>query len=152
MKRIPYILLGILLTMFVIYLAAPSMMINKKKSEFSFEMTVAKIKENIEQEGWLLQRVKRIDKSVQKHGENANVKVALLEICHPKYAAQMINDKESTHISVMMPCTISVYETAEGEVYIATMNIKPMAWLFGGKVKEVMGGAVYEAQKKFVQF
>ncbi len=152
MKNILYILLGVLLTLFVVYLAVPSMMINKKKSEFSFEMTVAKIKENIEQEGWLLQGVKHIDKSVQKHGENTNVKVALLEICHPKYAAQMINDKKSTHISVMMPCTISVYETAEGEVYIATMNIKPMAWLFGGKIQEVMGGAVYKAQKKFIQF
>ncbi len=151
MKRILYILIGVLLTLLAVYFTAPSMMINKKKSEFSFETTVAKIKENIEQEGWLLQGIKRIDKSVQKHGENTNVKVALLEICHPKYAAQMINDKESTHISVMMPCTVSVYETAEGEVYIATMNIKPMAWMFGGKVKEVMGGAVYKAQKKFIE-
>lgn len=148
-KFFPFII-GVIVTMFLIYFIMPSMMIRKQKSPYDFNTTVAKISEKIVKEGWSLMGVKRVDESIKKHGEKVVEKVALIELCHPAHAAAIIKDPRSTHISVMMPCTISVYETAEQDVYISTMNVKPMAWIFGGTVKRIMGGAVAEAQQKFI--
>lgn len=150
MKNIFYILLGILLSMVLLYFAMPKTMINKTKSPYSFDTTISKITENVKAEKWSLMGIKRVDKSIEKHGHDAETKVALIEICHPAHAAKIINDTASAHIAVMMPCTIAIYETTNHEVYISTMNVKPMSWIFGGTVKKVMGGPVAKAQQKFI--
>jgi hypothetical protein len=41
-------------------------------------------------------------------------------------------------MAVMMPMGVSVYETQEGEVFIAGMNLEQMSMMFGGAVKEVL--------------
>ena len=51
----------------------------------------------------------------------------------------------------MMPCTISVYEKAGGNTYVATMSMKLMGKMFGGLVAEVMGGGT-EEEETFTQF
>lgn len=150
MKNIFYILLGILLSFVLLYFFIPKAMIKKTESSYDFDTTVAKITDNVKAEGWSLMGIKRVDKSIEKHGHKAMTKVALIEICHPEYAAKMINDTASAHISVMMPCTIAVYETENQKVYISTMNVKPMSWIFGGTIKEIMGGPVAEAQQRFI--
>lgn len=150
MRKVFYILIGALLSMILLYIFMPKAMIKKTESPYSFDNTVSKITENVKAEGWSLMGIKRVDKSIEKHGHQADTKVALIEICHPEYAAKMINDTASAHISVMMPCTIAVYETSNQKVYISTMNVKPMSWVFGGTVKEVMGGPVAEAQQRFI--
>lgn len=149
-NKIALIIVGVLGTLFTIYMFAPNIMIKKDNSPYSFEETIDKISKNIEKEGWSLLGIKRLDKSIAKHGHTINEKVALIEICHPEYAKKIISAPEATHISVMMPCTIAVYETANHKVYISHMNIKPIAWLFGGTVQKIMGNAVAKAQKKFI--
>jgi len=51
-----------------------------------------------------------------------------------------------------MPCTISVYEKADGKIYIAHMNAGLMGKVFGGVISEVMSGPVTEQQNRFVDF
>ncbi|PVX52126.1 uncharacterized protein (DUF302 family) [Balneicella halophila] len=150
MAELLFLLLGVFIALLIVYWLVPRKMINTQESLYDFDTTVAKIVANAEKEGWGLQGIKRIDESIEKANLEAKAKVALIEICHPEHASKMINDPKSTHISVMMPCTISVYETEDKKVIIATMNIKPMSWMFGGTVKEVMGGPVYKSQKRFI--
>jgi uncharacterized protein (DUF302 family) len=55
-------------------------------------------------------------------------------------------------VSVMMPCTISVYEKEDRNIYIAHMNAGLMGEVFGGVISEVMSGPVTEQQNRFVDF
>lgn len=142
--------LGMLFAFAIVFLTMPSMMILKRKSKFSFDETIKKISDNVKKENWSLLAVRRLDESVKKHGCKTDVKVALIEICEATLANAIISDKTATQMSVMMPCTISVYENADGTVYIANMNTAPMGFMFGGIVRKVMVGKVSPAQKRIL--
>ena len=51
-----------------------------------------------------------------------------------------------------MPCTISVYQKADGQAYIGTLNSGLLARFFGGVVARVMGGPVSADQARFIAF
>ncbi|MDA3896843.1 MAG: DUF302 domain-containing protein [Desulfobacteraceae bacterium] len=55
-------------------------------------------------------------------------------------------------MSVMMPCTISVYQKTDGKAYVGAMNAGLMGKMFGGVVAEVMGNVVAKQQKSFIRF
>lgn len=55
-------------------------------------------------------------------------------------------------VSVMMPCTIAVYEKADRRVAVATMNAGLVGRFFGGIVAEIMAGPVSLEQQQFVRF
>lgn len=141
---------GILLAMLLVYLCMPSIMVIERKSSLSFDKTIAKISENIEKEGWSLLAVRRVDESIKRQGRDTKVKVALIELCQADYANAIVSDPSAIKVSVMMPCTISVYENADGSVYIANMNTAPLGFMFGGIVKEIMAGKVAPAQKRLL--
>jgi uncharacterized protein (DUF302 family) len=71
----------------------------------------------------------------------------ILYFCNPQggYAIFTSNDTNKA-MSVMMPMGVSVYETTDGQVKIAAMNLGLMSNFFSGAVKEVFkdGGARYE--------
>ncbi|HPA79134.1 MAG TPA: DUF302 domain-containing protein [Kiritimatiellia bacterium] len=53
-------------------------------------------------------------------------------VCKAKYANRIVD--RFPHMGAMMPCTWSVYETADGKVYVAKMNIALMSKMFLGNV------------------
>ena len=54
-------------------------------------------------------------------------------------------------LSVMMPCSIGVYEKSDGKTYISTMNAGLLGRMFGGVVAEVMAGSVARDTQSFVE-
>lgn len=56
------------------------------------------------------------------------------------------------YVSVMMPCSIAVYQKNDGKTYVSTMNNGLMGKMFGGVVAEVMGGPVAANEEKFMAF
>ena len=46
-----------------------------------------------------------------------------------------------------MPCAISVWEGANGEVHVSKMNTGLMGKLFGGNIARIMGGRVAKDEK-----
>ena len=71
----------------------------------------------------------------------------ILYFCNPQggYAIFTSNDPNKA-ITVMMPMGVSIYETTDGQVKIAAMNLSLMSNFFSGTVKDVVkdGGARYE--------
>ncbi|MBN2676293.1 MAG: DUF302 domain-containing protein [Alphaproteobacteria bacterium] len=143
--------LGAIFVSVLIILVMPSMMILRKESPYSFDKTIKVLSDNIKKEGWSLMGVRTLHDSIEKHGCLPGRKVALVEMCHPDYANAIISDEKASHISVMMPCTISVFEMGK-TVYVSYFNTKPMGWMFGGIVSKIMAGPVAKAQKKFLKF
>jgi len=78
--------------------------------------------------------------------------VRLIDLCEPHHASKILSADDARFVSVMMPCTISVYEKADGKIYIAHMNAGLMGKVFGGVISEVMSGPVTEQQNRFVDF
>ena len=57
-------------------------------------------------------------------------------VCKPQHANSVLSVEPK--MGGIMPCTWAVYETTDGEVYIAKMNIGLMSKLFSGVIGKVM--------------
>jgi hypothetical protein len=77
--------------------------------------------------------------------------VRLVNLCQAKHAAAIMRDDTARRVSVLMPCTISVYEKSDGSVWIGAMNPGLIAPFFGGVIAEIMGGPVAREQAAFIR-
>jgi uncharacterized protein (DUF302 family) len=145
-------LAGLIVTGALGWLMMPGMMLKEYQSPFSVEETVAKISENALAEGWVVAGISKLDHAVRKHGGGNLPPVQLVNLCQPHHAYKILNEDGNKAVSVMMPCTISVYEKSDGKTYVATMNAGLLGTMFGGTVAEVMGGDVAAQQQKFIAF
>jgi uncharacterized protein (DUF302 family) len=147
-KFIPGILVGILLTGIAVYLLMPKLMIRVQQSPADLETTVQMICDSAENQGWVISNIMKIDESVKKHGGGDVPKVRLINFCQPNYAGDILRDSKARHVSVFMPCTISVYEGDGGQVYVSSMNAGLLGRMMGGTIAKVMGGSVSQDQQK----
>jgi len=143
---------GVIVVGILAWLMGPGLMLKEYQSPFGVEETVEKIKQNAIAEGWVVSGVTPLNESVKKHGGGDLPPVRLVNLCEAHHAFEILNEDANKVISVMMPCTISVYQKADGKTYIGTMNAAVMGKVFGGTVAKVMGGAVAEQQQKFIAF
>ena len=130
----------------------PGMMLKEFQSPFSLEETVQKISDNALAKGWVVADVKPLHKSVAKHGGGDLPPVMLVNLCEAHHAYNILKEDANKIVSVMMPCTVSVYQKSDGKAYIGTMNAGLLGKMFGGVVAEVMGGAVASDQQSFISF
>jgi uncharacterized protein (DUF302 family) len=140
------LIVGILIGMIVLGLIVKSVMSKKMIVEFksnkSFDETCNALEKAVEEfksEGWgqpierwhfykVLENKNQIPKGIKNK--------MIYFICNPEMANKVITGDRK--MSAMMPCSWSVYETTEGEVFVAKMNIGLMSMLFSGIIKETM--------------
>jgi len=130
----------------------PKVMLKEYESPFGVEETMEKIKANALAEGWVVSSVIRLHQSVKKHGNYDLSPVLLVNLCEANHAYKILKDDETKIVSVMMPCTISVYQKTDGKAYVGAMNAGLMGKMFGGVVADVMGNVVAKQQKRFFGF
>lgn len=156
MKRLGNIIIGIVIGVIVVCVAGwvmmPKMMLKEYQSPYGVEETVEKIKENAVAQGWVVGSVVKMDKSVKKHGGYDLTPLVLVNLCQADHAYKILQNDDTKIVSVMMPCTISVYQKADGKAYIGAMNAGLMGKMFGGVVADVMGDVVAKQQKQFIGF
>jgi len=143
---------GAFLLSIVGWLMMPGLMLKEYQSPFGVEKTVEKIKQNAITEGWIVSGVTPLNDSVKKHGGGDLPPVMLINLCEAHHAFNILKEDKNKIVSVMMPCTISVYQKTDGKTYIGTMNAGLLGTMFGGTVAKVMGGEVAEQQQKFISF
>ena len=142
---------GIILTGVIGWNAMPGMMLNEKVSPYGLDETVAKIKENALAKGWIVKSIKAPHKSVKKFSNKDVLPIKLINICQADALYNILNDDKSRVVSVFIPCTISVYERADGKIYISSMNASLLGKMFGGIVSTVMGKVAID-QASFIDF
>jgi len=133
------VLLGVVLTGFIVTFAMPRMMINVSKSNRDFERTVAVIEAEAQRQGWKVPKVYDLRKSIAEAGYTDMSRMHILSICQPDHAHDILVDDVRKRITALMPCRIAVYEDSAGQVYVAGMNVGLMSRLFGGVIQKVMG-------------
>ena len=113
----------------------------------SFEETVSSLTEAAEQDGWIITATRDLQQEDRKAGLADMARCMVLYFCNPRgeYKILTSSDKKKA-MSVMLPMGVNVYETADGQVEIAAMNLSLMSKFFSGVVKEVLkeGGERYK--------
>ena len=153
LKFIGGLVVGIVFLGVVMFLNMGSLMFNEIESPFGVEETAARIQRNIqglEDRGWKLSGLRDPSKAVAASGSNV-LPVLLVEACSTKYSAPLLKEDETRALSILMPCTITVYKKDNGKTYITLMNSGLMGKMFGQKVGEIMG-EVAKDQAEFVRF
>ena len=150
-QTITGILIGFALGLVLVALVIPGLMVSEKVSPLDYEETIAHITQKVEAAGWKVSAAMRLDKSLAKEGKDV-LPAASLKICQPDYAEKVLLDDKARFLSVMMPCSIAVYEKADGKTYISTMNAGLLGRMFGGTAQSVMGGPVAKETREFAQF
>ncbi len=146
MNLVMVLIIGILIGMVILGLIVKSVMSKKMIVEFksnkSFEETCNALEKTVEEfksQGWghplekwhfykLLEKKNHIPDGIKNK--------MIYFICNSELAKDVITGDRK--MSAMMPCSWSVYETTDGEVFVAKMNIGLMSMLFSGIIKETM--------------
>ena len=116
------------------------------QSERSFPATLKSFKEEVARAGWGILNIHNMAGVLSERGFTVNP-VVILDICSGKYSAQILSKDEYRPISVFMPCRISIYQTADGKVFIARMNTGAFATMLPPEVAEVMSASDEEVVK-----
>lgn len=131
--------------------ALPGLVLPEVRSAHGLDDTVTRLADAAKAAGWVVQSIIELEKSIEKNGGGVVRPVRLVNICQAKHAARIMNDDTARRASVLMPCTISVYEKRDGSVWIGAMNPGLLAPFFGGVVAQVMGGPVAREQAAFIR-
>lgn len=152
MKIILGFITGIALFVILALVYAPQLMLTEHPSPFSVEETAARIQANIqmlESRGWKLSALRNPAKAVAAGGTNVPPTL-IVEACSTKYSAPLLKEDETRILSILMPCSITVYKKDDGKAYIGTMNSALVGRLFGAKVGNIMA-KVAKDQAEFIK-
>ena len=151
-KTILGFIAGIALFVILALVFAPQLMLKEYPSPFGVEETAARVQANIQMlasRGWKLSALRNPAKAVAAGGTNVPPTL-LVEACSTTYSAPLLKDDDTRILSILMPCTITIYKKDDGKTYIGTMNSGLVGRMFGAKVGAVMA-EVAKDQKEFVK-
>ncbi len=123
------------------------MMFKADTSALSFEETVSSLTESARQNGWVIPDTRDLQREYHEAGLADMTSCMILYFCNPQGGYKILTGSDKNKaMSVMMPMGVSVYETTDGQVEIAAMNLSLMSNFFSGVIKEVLkdGGERYE--------
>ncbi len=147
------VVIGILLTAGLTIAVMRTRMVTAARSARSFEETCEAIERTVSPgEGWsfptppLDMHAKLSAKGLAP--ENIR-RTRAYSVCKPEYAQKVLRARPE--MTAIMPCTWSVYELADGSVWLAKMNVGLMARLFADPVRTVMGRVAAEEERFLAQ-
>jgi len=140
------LVLGVLITMFVMFQMAPGMMILEDQSKYNFEETVTKFEKSVKDHGWKMPAVHDLQKTMTKFGYDVK-SVKVFELCHPDHAKKILEANDERIVSSMMPCRVAIYEKNDGKTYVSRMNSALMAKTMSKLIDEVMAVASSENEE-----
>ncbi len=119
-------------------------MVDEVMSPFGFEETVSLITEQARDQGWVVPKVHDFQHSLLKFKQDDPGKIKVVKVCKPEYASRLLTQDESKFVSVLMPCSVSVYEKSDGRTYVASMNMALMSRLFPGEIGNTLSAVAKE--------
>ncbi len=123
------------------------MMFKVYKSKLGFDETVSAVTEAAPRNGWQFPDIRDLQKEYQEAGLSEMTKVKIVYFCNPQGGYDILKDDSNKSMSVMMPMGVSIYETSDGRVEIAAMNLGMMSGVFSGIVKEVLSNGAANLEK-----
>lgn len=140
------LVLGSVVTLIILYLAAPSVLFIERESRLGYSETIAAIEESSRAEGWIIPKQYKLDVSLSRAGYEI-LPVSVIELCKPDHAYRILSEDEYRLVSSMMPCRVAVYQKADGRIIVSRMNTGLLSRVFGKTVRDVMAQATQETNK-----
>lgn len=136
---VPFIL-GAVVAVIVGFKMLPGLMMTETLSPLSFDDTLAKIEANAKEAGWKVPKQWKVNFQANfKKLEGVDIgPMKLLKMCEVPAAISILKHDHLKSLSVMMPCTVAVYQKSDGKVYIGTMNLSLLGTMFGGEVAKAI--------------
>jgi len=138
--------LGVVISVFVVFKMATGLMLKEDVSKYDFETTSTKLEKAVLDKGWKIPAVHDLQATMHNFGKTVGP-VKVFELCHPNHAEKILKRSEERIVSTMMPCRVAIYEKADGKVYVSRMNSGLVARTMGGIVNEVMQEAFADSEK-----
>lgn len=118
----------------------------EKESLFGINETVEILITAATDRDWSNPATHDLQQSLAKAGKSVRP-VKVVEICKPEFSGAMLEKSDERIVSVMMPCRISVYEKADGKVYVATLNGRMFASGMPESIQSIMVEASDEMEE-----
>jgi uncharacterized protein (DUF302 family) len=118
----------------------------EKESLFGMNETVEILIMAATDRDWSNPATHDLQQSLAKAGKSVRP-VKVVEICKPEFSGAMLEKSDERIVSVMMPCRISVYEKADGKVYVASLNGRMFASTMPESIQTVMVAATEELEE-----
>ncbi len=118
----------------------------ESESRLGFDETIKVLDESIAISGWKVLIIHDLQASMKKTGKEV-LPVKVFEVCNPKHSYRLLSLDDKRIYSSLMPCRFSVYEKADGKVYVSRMNSIILSKQIGGLVEEVMTDATNETEE-----
>jgi uncharacterized protein (DUF302 family) len=144
-------IIGTIVTLILVKIKGPSLMLLEEGSPYDYDEATKRIEENVKNNGWKILGDYDFHQIILNAEKKDINKMRIFSICHPKYAGEVLIEEPNRPVSVMMPCSITVYKKNNGKCYVATMRAGIMGKLFGGTIARVMS-EVSEIQDRFKDF
>ena len=142
------LLVGMGLTMALMVVMMRRSMVIEQQSAHGFDATLELLQKQIEKSGWSSPGQWDMAESAASKGVDMGRRVVNISLCNPPYAKRVL--EQMPQMSVMMPCTFSVYTKADGKTYVLKLNTAMMGKMMGGAVAEVMGGYVAAEEEQIL--
>ncbi len=139
------LVLGVILTLGIFWLAAPSLMMMEDESNYDFDETVERFDEELDNAGWSVLEIHDMQEILDGHGHDVD-QIKIYELCSSEYSANILALDDERIVSPLMPCRVSVYEKSDGNTYISRMNSSLFAMPFGGVINDTMQVAAEETE------
>ena len=140
------LIVGIILTGFLIFKLSPGLMLKESKSNYGFDETMERILQAVEEGGWKVPGNHDLQATLLKHGKQDVNNVNVIEICNPDLAEKILKTEDEKIVSSLMPCRIAVYEKADGSVYVSRMNSGLLSKAMGKVTRKQMAVAFRETE------
>ena len=134
------LLIGVGGTLYLIKDNLASLLVVEVQSPLGFDETLNHIESRAKSIKWKVPKKWKANfqKNFMKIAKKDIGPMRLLKMCEPFIAADLLEKDENKYLSVMMPCTFSVYQKSDGKTYIAMMNLAIFGWALGGDVIPAM--------------
>jgi len=132
---------GIALTFILIYVTFPKLFFLENISPFSFEDTIKRFDGAVTAKGWKTPAVHDLKEIMEKNGNPGLSHIKVFEICNPELAFRILSEDKARFASSMLPCRVSIYEKADGFVYISRMRTSLMAYFMSRLISRAMFSA-----------
>ena len=107
-----------------------------RKSQLGFDETVSAISKAAQEHGWEVPSAYDLQKAGQKAGYEDMTKVKVITLYNPHDGYTLLPDDDNKLLSALMPLNVSVYETNDGQVYVAGMNLGRISKMFRGVARD----------------
>lgn len=132
------LVLGLIIMAFMVKVMMPNMMFATYKSKLDFDESVSSLEESAKKSGWTIPEIRDLQQDYVQEGLEDMSKIKILYFCNAQGGYNILKDDDHKKLSVMMPMGVSIYQTNDGQVKIAAMNIGFMSMMFSGMVKKVL--------------